>query len=60
MLKELRIYKYGLLIGLMLPTVVFSQDLGSSSGLFNNPKTKSLLRQRRKKPRRTEKNGCAT
>jgi superkiller protein 3 len=41
MFKELRIYKYGLLIGLMMPTVVFGQDLGSSSGLFNNPKTKT-------------------
>jgi len=41
MLKNLQIYKYGwLFIGLLcLPIFTFGQDLGSSSRLFNNPKT---------------------
>ena len=42
MLKNLRVYKFALiLIGLAcLPISAFGQDLGSSSGIFNNPKTK--------------------
>lgn len=41
MLKGLRFYKLGfLLLGLIsLPIVALGQDLGSSNGLFNNPKT---------------------
>lgn len=43
MLKKLEIYKYGLLLfGLMfLPVSASGQDLGSSSGLFSNPKTRT-------------------
>jgi tetratricopeptide (TPR) repeat protein len=43
MLKKLEIYKYGLmLVGLVfLPVSALGQDLGSSSGLFSNPKTRT-------------------
>ncbi len=42
MLKDLGVYKYALItIGLLcLPMIAFGQDLGSSSGIFSNPKTK--------------------
>ncbi len=42
MWKNTRIFKYGfILIGLLcLTTAAFGQDLGSSSGIFSNPKTK--------------------
>ena len=42
MLKDLRIYKYGLILVAFacLTTTALGQDLGSSSGLFSNPKTK--------------------
>jgi len=54
MLKELKIYKYGLLIGfLLLPAFAFGQDLGSSSGLFNNPKTKTTPKKTAPKPKKT-------
>ena len=38
--KVLRIYKYALLIGLIMPVIAFGQDLGSSTGIFNKSKTK--------------------
>jgi tetratricopeptide (TPR) repeat protein len=43
MSKDLGVYKYALIaIGLLcLPMIAFGQDLGSSSGIFNNPKTKT-------------------
>jgi tetratricopeptide (TPR) repeat protein len=43
MLKKLEIYKYGLLLvgSMFLPFSASAQDLGSSSGLFSNPKTKT-------------------
>ncbi len=42
MLKDIRIYKYGLILLAFacLTTAAVGQDLGSSSGLFGNPKTK--------------------
>ncbi len=42
MLRDLRIYKYGLILVAFVcfTTMAFGQDLGSSSGLFSNPKTK--------------------
>ena len=42
MLNYFGFYKYALIaIGLMcLPMIAFGQDLGSSSGIFSNPKTK--------------------
>ncbi|MCY7348414.1 MAG: tetratricopeptide repeat protein [Pyrinomonadaceae bacterium] len=58
MIKELRIFKYGLIISLLSsPVVALGQDLGSSSGLFNNPKTKTVAKTAPKKtipkPKRT-------
>ncbi len=59
MLKKLQIDRYGLLLIILtiLPTMVFGQDLGSSSGLFNNPKTKTVPKTAPKKaapkPKRT-------
>ncbi len=42
MVKDFKIYKFGLLLGfLFLPVFVFGQDLGSTSGLFNNPKSEN-------------------
>ncbi len=43
MLKKLEIYKYGLLLigSMFLAFSASAQDLGSSSGLFSNPKTKT-------------------
>lgn len=42
MLKYFGFYKYALIAGslLCLPMLAFGQDLGSSSGIFSNPKTK--------------------
>ena len=59
MLKKLQIDRYGLLLIILtiLSTMVFGQDLGSSSGLFNNPKTKTVPKTAPKKaapkPKRT-------
>lgn len=55
MLKKLEIYKYGLLLtsAMFLPFSAFGQDLGSSSGLFSNPKTtSSKTPARRNAPKR--------
>jgi tetratricopeptide (TPR) repeat protein len=43
MLKKLEIYKYALLLlgSMFAPFSAFGQDLGSSSGLFSNPKTRT-------------------
>jgi tetratricopeptide (TPR) repeat protein len=43
MLKKLEIHKYVLLLtgAMFLPFSAFGQDLGSSSGLFSNPKTRT-------------------
>lgn len=51
MLEKLKIYKFGFLfIGLIiLPTTIFGQDLGSSSDLFGNPKTKKTTKTEPKK-----------
>jgi len=53
MLKNLKIYKYGLLlVGLVcLPIDAFSQDLGSSNGLFGNPKTTSKTTPKKTAPK---------
>lgn len=49
MRKNFRIFKCGLLIALMMPVVALGQDLGSSSGLFNNPKAKTTAKTPPKK-----------
>jgi tetratricopeptide (TPR) repeat protein len=51
MREKTKIYQYAfLLIGLLcLPTFAFGQDLGSSSGLFSNPKTKKTTKTPPKK-----------
>lgn len=44
MLKKLEIHKYALLLltgAMFVPLSAFGQDLGSSSGLFSNPKTRT-------------------
>ncbi len=52
MLKDFKIYKYVLVIGLLLlPLLAKGQDLGSSSGLFNNPKTKAAPKKTPPKPK---------
>ncbi len=52
MVKESKIYKYALIIGFsLLPLTVFGQDLGSSSGIFNNPKTKTTPKKTAPKPK---------
>lgn len=52
MIKGSQIYKYGLLLGLMMPVVALSQDLGSSSGVFNNPTSKTVAKKAGAKPKR--------
>ena len=52
MLKNLKIYKYGLIIGfLLLPMVIFGQDLGSSNEIFAKPKTKTTPKKTAPKPK---------
>ena len=57
MIEKLQFFKYGLLlVGLMsLPVTAFGQDLGSSSDLFGNPKTKAVSKTPPKKapPKKT-------
>ncbi len=44
-----RICKYALLIGWLLPVLAAGQDLGSSSGVFNNPRTRTTSKTAPKK-----------
>jgi len=54
MLKDLKIYNYGLVIGfLLLPVFAFGQDLGSSSGLFNNTKNTKTKTTPKTTPKKT-------